>query len=441
MFFIAPDSYSRSFCAVCAVVFIVGVIFTLKPIEKKQQFSFFNIIFLFSYFWTSFAYPLIVYGTFRDRENIINKYIDWENMSHTSALALVFICAYFLGYAKKWNACVYTSTSKFGTKSLRVPNGLFIFFSIAYIINACYSYFLTGNINLSTGKFLTDIYFSFLVFVMYANTNNHQNYKHDLKNFVAINMFPILFICIVFFVSMIIGDRGPAIKATLVFFATYHFFWNKVNITKVVLFGGIFLCLLFFVRQTRLSNEGLVSGNVSMSQIEKTFNLENGNLYVFADLFLINRELNLEYDYAKKRGMFHPEKVLFLPLYPIPIVPSVFSQLFFEKTVADMDTGSELNKYLRHVETHFGNHPAGDLFMSFGLIGVIVFSYFFGLVVSYYEKRMYSNVYTACAFIVLMSWSLYLSRASVLSIIRPLGYVYIFGYFIFSVSTKIRKKI
>ena len=106
-----------------------------------------------------------------------------------------------------------------------------------------------------------------------------------------------------------------------------------------------------------------------------------------------------------------------------------------------MDTGSELNKYLRHVETHFGNHPAGDLFMSFGLIGVIVFSYFFGLVVSYYEKRMYSNVYTACAFIVLMSWSLYLSRASVLSIIRPLGYVYIFGYFIFSVSTKIRKKI
>ena len=91
LYFGAPDNYNWLFCAVCTAVFTVGAIFSLKQSVGKKQFLSFNIFFLFSYFWTSFAYPLIIYGTFRDRANIINKYINWENLSHTSALALVFI--------------------------------------------------------------------------------------------------------------------------------------------------------------------------------------------------------------------------------------------------------------------------------------------------------------------------------------------------------------
>ena len=202
----------------------------------------------------------------------------------------------------------------------------------------------------------------------------------------------------------------------------------------------MFLCLLFFVRQTRAGDESLASGNISSAQIENTFKMENGTLYLFADLFYISRELNFGYEYAQKRELFHPEKILIVPLHPIPILPSVVSQMLFGKTPAEMDTGAELNASVGNaydVETHFGNHPAGDLLMSFGLVGLIIISYLFGEIVSFFERNKYSNLYTACGIIALMSWSLYLPRTSILSIVRPLGYIYIFGYIAFGLSARI----
>jgi len=440
LYFVAPENYNWYFCALCTLFFFIGAIFSVRSCSEKKDFFSFNIIFLFAYFWTSFAYPLFVFGTFRDRDNIINKYIDWSSLSQTTALALVFICAYFFGYANKKEKLFYLSGSFYRSISLKAPNSIFIIVSILYIGNAFFSFFVAGGVNLSTGKYLTDIFFTFLIFVTYANVNNYQKGERNFSTFISINKSSIVFSSLVFFFFIIVGDRGPAIKVVLTFFSIYCFYWKRIKLTKVTLIGVIFVCLLFFVRQTRAGNDSIVSGNVSTAQIVNIFDLENGNFYVFADLFYINRELNLGYEYSKTHDLFHPEKILLAPFYPFPVLPSVISQLFFGITPVKMDTGAELNASMMSlygVETHFGNHPAGDLLMSFGLLGLIIISFLFGEIIALFERNRYSNFYTACCFITLMSWSLYLSRTSVLSIVRPLGYVYVLGYFIYRLNPKI----
>ena len=94
LYVLAPDHYDWNYCALCCAVFLIGTLFVLLPEIKKGNFFSFNLVFFFAYFWTSFAYPLVVYGTKTDRGNPLSNAMDWNLLSHTSALALLFIIVY-----------------------------------------------------------------------------------------------------------------------------------------------------------------------------------------------------------------------------------------------------------------------------------------------------------------------------------------------------------
>ena len=144
LYFVAPDDYQWSFCALCCGVFLLGSFFAIKPSLKKKELLSFNVIFLFSYFWTSFAYPLLIYGTFRDRANYINEYINWDNLSHTSAVALVFICSYFVGYSYTIKKVKSNRPYSFSLATLNVQSLFFGFISILYITSILFSFIVTG---------------------------------------------------------------------------------------------------------------------------------------------------------------------------------------------------------------------------------------------------------------------------------------------------------
>lgn len=434
LYVFAPDGFNWPFCALCCLVFLIGTFFVLKPEIKEGKYFSFNLVFFFSYFFTSFVFPLLVYGTQVDRDNIINKALDWNLLSHISALALLFIVAYIIGFTHRCKNIICNNNS---FTYHRVPYLLYTVCLLAYLGIAVYGFLQSGHINMTTGKFLIDIYFTMLPICLYVNVNNNSlKYKHTLNNYIKSNFYLIGSSVLVVLTFIVLGDRMPAIKTVLTLFAVYFFFWNRIKIRHLILVGLCGLFLLFFVRETRSSDDNLASGKVSASTVQGAFDLENGALYLFADLFYINRELCLGYEYAQEHELYHPERIIIAPLSPVPFLPSIVSKLFFGMTPSEMDTGARLNDVLGtdyDIEGHLGNHPASDLLMSFGLIGMVLIAYFLGRGVGYIQKNMYSGFYMGVCYIVLMGWSLYLARSVVFALIRPLGYVFLFGYLIYRI--------
>lgn len=448
LYIIAPDHYDWNYCAICCLVFLTGVIFTIVPEIKKGVYFSFNTIFFFSYFWTSFAYPVLVYGTRTDRDNIINKALDWNLLSHTSALALLFISCYIIGFSSNKESFRRLNPHKLENAHLQVmrlsvPYSLFTISFVIYIALAIWGFLTDGNINMTKGQFVTDIYFTLFAICLFVNVyNNRHNQNRTFPVFLKTNKYLIISSVLVFTVFIIFGDRMPAIRTILMVFAVYYFFWNKIKIRRLLLVGLCLLLLLFFVRQTRGTGRDFASGNVTMATVEEAFDLENGLLYMFADLFFINRELCLGYEYAQTHELYYPQRILLVPLHPFPILPTIVSNALWGVKPVDMDTGAKLNGVLDinyDIEGHLGKHPAGDLLMSFGIIGMLLVAFFLGRVVGYIQTNCYSNIYMGICYIALMGWSLYLARADSLVLIRPLGYAILFCYFIYRIPTKKRR--
>ena len=441
LYYFAPDYYSWPYCAVCCLVFIIGALCVVLPEIKRGVYLSFNIIFLFGYFWTSFAYPVLVYGSLADRDNLINKALNWDLLSHTSALALLFIIAYILGftyYGKKQNA------KEGRIPRLRPPYLLYSMSLVAYLGVGIWGYIQTRSANMIVGQFLIDIYFVLFSICLFVNTNNSSSkYPHKLKYFFRINHFFIISGAFVFLTFIVLGDRMPAIKTILTIVAVYYLFWERIKVRHILSLGLLLLLLLFFVRQTRGSDTNLASGNVSRSTVEGVFSGENGPLFVFADLFFINRELCLGYEYSQTHELYHPERILIAPLSPIPLLPSTVSKLLWGIEPSKMETGARLNDVLDSdfdIEGHLGNHPASDSLMSFGLIGMLLIAYLLGRSIGFIQKNIYSSFYMGVCYLVLMEWSLYLARATALTLIRPVGYVFLFGYLIYRIPIQKKNK-
>lgn len=432
LYMIAPDYYDKSFTILCTCIFILGAVFTLDADIKKGNILSFNIIFFFSYFWTTFAYPLFIYGTYHDRDNAINEVLNWELLSHTSALGLVFICAYICGYSKLKDSGEFSSCNTY--ESIKNPKFVFFIVAVIYLITAIYGYSVTGSSNMEIGKFLVDVYFALFILLLFYNIYTvPPEIQHTLKNFYQINRMPITVGVLFFIVVIVLGDRGPAIKTILIIVSAYYFFWQKISIRRLVPYGLIFLLLLFFVRATRGGDESLSSGKANVETVKNAFDLENGYIYVFADLFYINRELCLGYEYAQNHPLFHPERILLIPFHPIPGLPSFVCKVFSDYTPAQMDTGEELNNIVvsnvRYEVGHLGNHPASDLLMSFGLVGMIIIAYLLGYFVNYIDLRKNTSFLYGCYFLTLVCWSLYLPRSYVFMLVRPIGYILLITLF------------
>ena len=66
-----------------------------------------------------------------------------------------------------------------------------------------------------------------------------------------------------------------------------------------------------------------------------------------------------------------------------------------------------------------------DIYMCFGLLGVIIFALLLGRLTSTLYRKQGKNVYWTTAYIILFSFAIYLPRDSMFDLVRPLSLSYI----------------
>lgn len=234
------------------------------------------------------------------------------------------------------------------------------------------------------------------------------------------------------------GDRGLIIICAVTILIVYCIFVSKIKFKTMGLIGVVGVMLMFAIRQTRVSDNALSSSSFSSfaTASNNAFKEANGVISLFADLTGTINELCLGYEYTEKYGLLYPEEqLIMLPTYPFPLLPSLVASVLFDKKPTDYGTGERLNYYVSDVGNGaFGNSVVIDIYMRWGIVGVMLVFSIFGYCLAFITNKSKSDIRYLAIYIVLTGLAIYTPRNTIPFLIRPIAYSYFF------MSILIRKK-
>lgn len=422
----APNEASISFSLICCIIFLIQAYTVVKADIEKDGLLSFNVIFLFSFFWVSYAFPLLVYGTSLDTRDGIEAFINYSVSSKCSALCTLAISIYFYSYSKH-------SDSSFTFQRL-VKNEFYSGINLIYyvlFIGLFYHSFIylrnVGGIAVDAGVWYS-MYLACFPICLVNNVNKYSDnnwssfFRHNAKILI-----PAFLLMLLYFV---IGDRGLILIIGISIAAIYSLCISKIRpafFLSAIIIGSI---LMFVLRETRNTDNSLSGSGVTEFASGAKDVVDGVNpVVVFSDLTGIHRELYIGYEYVERNGLIEPWQAVIVPFYPLPMVPNIMSKHMFNKTMDEIKPGMILNEYMAYTgHGHFGIHCVIDIFMRWGIVGIFVFFYLWGIIVGAISASKYNNTLCLTLYIILLASAIRIPRAPMLDMLRTFSYVVFFAW-------------
>lgn len=421
LFFLAPKQPDGWFQIICVALFLSQSFFIVRSDVRKYGILNFNILFLFSFFLVSYAFPLFLLGTTISNREGIEAYIDFDVSCKCSALCTFAISVYFFTYKRheKTNLDFSGLVKTISGGALYVIYYVIVFF----LYNSSITHLQDdGGVQVHSGIW----YSLYLACLPLCLVKNCQKYHVDgLFQYFFKNIFILVPASLLIILYFIIGDRGLIIVSGIIIVAVYSIMVRHIR--PVLLFVGIIVgsTLMYAVRETRSSESSLSSGNSSRFVQDASGAVSGASvLSVFSDLTGIHRELYIGYDYVDHHGLIEPAQIVIVPFYPFPLIPNVLSQALFGKTMDQIKPGMVLNEYMLYSgHGHFGTHCVIDVYMRWGVIGVLLFFYLWGYVVASISRHQRKNQLAIVMYVVLIASAVSLPRQPLVDILRTYSYV------------------
>jgi len=356
-----------------------------------------------------------------------------------SSIALVCFC---LGYIYKQNKSNLKIKDEENAKNkiinLKGVKVLIVLFFIGFIVTTPSSYY-KGGYN-STELSQLSLYFqSFLILsiigYLILNTRNLFLEKSKVLSFFAFiryNGFIMIFVIIGFcFLVMISGDRGPILQIALSFIGCYCIL-NRKKYKISIIVGGTFLAavLVSFLAYFR-HYEG--TGNIiDMIQYSSEMKSDavSSKLSFSPSTFELSKSVKTMHAsvmYTEKEGHTFG---LFQGFQIIGIIPGM-GQLIMPLFGID----SEMLKSSRflteqlNADHGLGTTAVADIWLDFGIIGIVIVFFIFGYFLRKMDEYMYShlslNIFLYILIAVFLSKAFYIGRSTILILFRDvvLGYI------------------
>lgn len=427
LYFIAPYGEDVLIVMTASFLFAIEAYIVCKKDFMNRQYMSFNILFAFSFFLASYAFALLVRGTTAEVSSVLlSKVIDFNYLPKCCSLCTIAYSSYALGFLyKQRNGNKAYQLIKLSANGQEYVTTIFTIVFVLLFLQTINFLNSGGGINMSENPFLSSMFQSFLPLALIVMTNKAR--CEYFFQYVANNRYILSLILIISLLYIFLGDRGIVITCGLSFFATYSFCVNRLRLKSLLLIGFVGVLMMFVIRETRVGSNSLSSGNISGFQVAagNALKQSNGVMYFFSDLTGAVNELCLGYEYKEKNGLLYPiEQTVMLPTMPFPLLPTIVAKTLFNKIPSDFGTGERLNFYVSALgDAHFGNHVVIDVYMRWGIIGVMVAFFVFGIGLSYIERRKNESLYFAALYILMISMAIYTPRNTIVYLIRPIAYV------------------
>lgn len=426
LYYYAPEHPSELFQVVCVLLFLAQSYFIVRSDIRKYGILNFNILFLFSFFLVTYAFPLFMIGTAMANREGIEAYINFNVSCKCSALCTFAISIYLGAYKmhRKKMLDLSALVNRLGT----IPANIFFFLITIFLYDATIGHlFVDGGVAVHSGYWYS-LYLACLPLCLVLNCRKYH--VRSFAQYVLRNILILIPAFMLMFLYFIIGDRGLIIVSGVIIAATYSVMVKRIR--PALLLTGIVVgsVLMFALRETRSSEVSLSSGNTSgfVKSVEGSLS-DATALSIFADLTGIHRELYIGYDYAKHYGLIEPGQIAIVPFYPFPLIPNLLSQTFFNKTMDDLKPGMVLNEYMSYSgHGHFGIHCVIDVYMRWGIFGIVFFFYILGYVVAAISKYQNKNILCLVLYIVLIASAISMPRQPPVDLLRTYAYVIILAW-------------
>lgn len=415
LFVCAPEQYSFNFCFLLHNLFIAEAII-LFVIDKKNEKVGFNLLFSISYFFTSFAYPIYIYPI-NPSYSLFAFPFDTDVITRCTALALFAYSSYAFGYVRRLKYCNQLSFQlSIRTISLVRYELLFVVYVIMFI--------LCGG-----GDYYED---------RYVRSQMSVNYVVQYL-MVFFNSIVIVFSCFIFLikrssyvksiyvllilVAILLMSYGTRTVPLIIVSALFIIYNIKHNINLKYVLGGIVIgtFLLSFIGATR---NGDVADH-SQSQI--------GVIEIFSDLVINNRNLYVLYDFVEKNTYTFGLSLVGPLLSPVPFAQSLFGNVTgVPAYLLDSASFSTFLQFGASPPMGLGTHIVGDVYLAFGLLGVLMLFYLLGHFVVYSRTQMRrGSVLYMVIYLVLASDAIFMCRASFFDAFRTLIWTPLFIMLLF----------
>lgn len=420
MYAYAPVEFSYSFVVKCFLIYLLSSILLLSN-NCRDSILKFEFLFILAFFFTNYAYALIFYPTnpyfslfhLDFNETYICKGVGLSTVGITSFCAGIFnrksIRESYVGNAVK----------------LRNFNFLILILLIIFI-PYLYSLYQMGAY---TTQFESSFINAVLVYLIYYYIFYcFNNFSVGGKNtrLISYCTSPISILIIIYLtLFLLIGSRTIPLRIVLLCMILYHSYVKRISnisIISLLLLGAFVLTVIGIVRE----------GN------------DFGGLTSFwhlgTDLTINNRSLFVLMEYVDRYGYTFGTSMLMQILSVIPFMQSIFLYIT-GMSIDDISSGGIVthsyfgsNSFDR---IGLGTNIIGDVYLAFGLIGVLIGMYLLGYIIKVlFNKSKNGNVISMLLYALFFMDVIYLPRSSILGFLRAIAWT----YFIYIVYNKWLKR-
>lgn len=437
----APESYSASYCTLLLVIYLISSVITIRFTLINKNYFNFHVLFLLSFFFVNFVYPVFLYPYDPFYFSVFQMSFDHQIITKTTALALLGACSFNFGAVLRFRnekRVVDASNTNYSTLQFLLINWVYFIFIIILVFSG--KEMLTGNFG-ATSKIppgllvIFQVSLGLSIILIILSQINHGNILKFMWKFNK----PVLLILLCFILLFIYtGDRGPVLQILLIAIGGFSLFIKAIKLRSfiiVALFGMLVFTFISYARSRTETND--FKENIA-KYIERGFqNIKLGSFFDLGmDLIVTNRNLYVGVEYANENGFNHGKSMFYYLFSPIPFLPTLMTKTFansepFELTSAQIITDETNATY------GLGSNIIADLYMAFGVPGVIIFMFFLGYLVTKFLLKAYFNdhIYYIIAYLFILGFSIYLPRTSILDPIRHI----VWAIILFFILKKLRK--
>lgn len=404
----SPNYYSYTFNLFCFIQYIFSCFIFFRCSKKKNYFDF-DVIFMVTYSFVMFVYPIFVY-TSNPTFSFFKFDFNENQISKGSALALLGIQSYILGASivKK-----HLNKKKTGYLYYNFLIVLLYVFFFLFLLSGGLQVFINLYSNVSSASGIS--YYLLIIIpalalpcivAWYHNIRLSQSRINKKDVFKDKPLFLFIFLFVILF--LLVGSRTLPIQFSLVALGFYFMLFNNLSLLKLIpllLLGSLTMFAVLIYRS-----------GMQISAHDLRF------YDIFLDLIINNRNTYMALDYVDNKGITWGESMITSLLSPIPFLQSTIINLFglnptdcaSSLIITKLTLGRDNN-----LDVGFGTNIIADLYIAFGVYGVIIGMCFLGFFVNYFRQHS-NNVYCFAAYGVMLSYSIYLVRAEYFFFLRLL---------------------
>jgi oligosaccharide repeat unit polymerase len=437
LYFVIPKGVDKIIMTLSLLNFYILFFFTLK---NKTKFVFdtnfktdtFFMIFYYLIFYLMYQGYLLGLNGLNSRW--LSGFEEYANISLiTSCIALNAFCygitSKFKIHNQEKSNVILVPTSQFAYKTLAIVLALITMLLLFFYLKSGLSVLLVGRYTGSrTGDVATDGVFNLLTLFSMINLSLSLYFYYFFRKFKWYITFLLILIGIWIIILLIIGDRGHLLYFGLIFLAAYSSLFKKVTIKYLFIYMFIGLSFYKVIELSRKLDDRSFTNIVETTEEFFSSNNADGGFFSEDNSFFTTTVgfrgtfhlVPYHYDYTF--GHYNMVGILGI----VPFSRSLILNKNEFATTSDFLTTKLRGKYS---VMGIGTNVVSDLYIEFGLIGVILFMYILGKYIYFVEnevrKRSHSVVWFVLYFVSLASIS-EIARYTYSSPIRTCVWAFVF---------------